>query len=374
MKRFAFLLCILLVVLLLVGCWDYRDMDDLSIVTGIAVDKDPTSGLYNLLIEIVDINSVEKETGGSSSLFIEAEGRTLREALSATRKRLYGQLFFSNMQVLVISRQLAEEGGIAPVIDFFLNDIDMREALDVLISDESSAAALLQGETLDYNLMSFQLERIIQSYQESASYSVSSSLFQAFESLQAPGRCLLLPIFELRDHQDGKIAEAKGLAYFEGEKLAGVLEQDEVYAYLMITGSPSDLLLIMPAAETETGYLAFHLLRCGGGQSVRYEDGKLTLAVSLQIEASPEIISDGDEEMNQLALRLQDHTTRSLEQLITRMQTERLDIFGFASTLYKSDSPLWKELEPRWEQLFAEAAVEVSVHCTLRFSGIIREE
>jgi len=373
MRRFAALLAILLVVLLLSGCWDYREMDSLSIVSGIAVDKDPTSGGYKVLIEIVDINSVETETSGSTSLFVETEGRTLREALNSTRKRLYGQLFFSNMQVLIVSRQLAEE-GIAPIIDFFLNDVDIREALDLLISDEPTAAELLQGETLDYNLMSFQLEHIIQSYQKSASYSVSSSLFQAFDSLQAPGKALLIPLFALREHQDGKVAEAKGLAYFQEDKLVGVLGQDEVYAHFMITGSPSEVVLIIPAPETETSYLAFRLLRCTARQSVRYEGGRLTLVVAVQMEASPETVYDGDDEMKALTVRLQAHTVRSLTQVITRMQAQRLDLFGFGSALYKTDYTLWTELEPQWSHLFAEAAVEISVDCTLRFSGIMREE
>ena len=373
MKRLALLSGILLTVLLLSGCWDCRGMDDLSIVTGIAVDKDADGG-YRLLIEIVNINSVEKETSGSGSLFIEAEGRTLREALNDTRKRLYGQLFFSNMQILVVSRPIAEEDGIAPVIDFFLNDIDIREALDVLISDESTAAALLQTKTLDYNLMSFQLEHIIQSYQKSASYSVSSSLYQAFDSLQAPGKCLLLPVFRLRPHGEGSITEAKGLAYFEGDKLIGVLERDEVYAHFMITGSPADLLLTMPAPESESGYLAFHLLRCNGRQSVRYENGKLVLSVSLHMEASPETVSGSEAEMDALTARLQAHTTHSLAQLIGQMQAQKLDLFGFASTLYKSNYTLWAQLEPQWKQLFSEAELELSVDCTLRFSGIMREE
>ena len=374
MKRLGVLLCISAAVLLLSGCWDYRGMDDLTIVTGIAVDRDPVSGGYRLMIEAVDINSVEQETSGSSPLFIEAEGRTLREALNDARKRLYGQLFFSNMQVLIVSRQIAETEGIAQVVDFFLNDIDIREALDVVISGENSAAALLQGALLDHNLMSFQLEHIIQSYQKSVAYSVSSNLYQAFDSLQAPGKHLLLPYFQLREHQESKIAEVRGLAYFSSDRLAGLLERDEVYAHFMITGSPTDLLLTMPAIESETGYLAFYLFRCDGSQSVRYENGKLTLSVALQMEASPETVSGSDAELDALTTRLEAHTTRSVTRLINQMQAKQQDMLGFASTLYKSDYPLWKQLEPQWSRLFAEAEVEISVNCTLRFSGIMREE
>ena len=374
MKRIAFLLCVLAAVLLLSGCWDYRGMDDLTIVTGIAVDRDEVSGGYRLLVEAVDINSVKQETSGSTPLFIEAEGRTLREALNGTRKRLYSQLFFSNMQVLIVSRQIAETEGVTQVINFFLNDIDIREALDVVISGETSAAALLQGALLDYSLMSFQLEHIIQSYQKSASYSVSSNLYQAFDSLQAPGKHLLLPFFQLREHQDGKIAEARGLAYFSGDRLAGLLERDEVYAHFMVTGSPSALLLTIPAAESGTGYLAFYLMRCDGRQDVRFEGGKLFLSVAIQMEASPETISGSDDEMDALTTRLETHTARSIAALITEMQAKKLDILGFASTLYKTDYALWQQLEPHWSRLFAEAEVEISVNCTLRFSGIMREE
>ena len=39
--------------LILCGCWNYREIDTLAIVAGMAIDKDPISNKYILTTEII---------------------------------------------------------------------------------------------------------------------------------------------------------------------------------------------------------------------------------------------------------------------------------------------------------------------------------
>jgi multidrug efflux pump subunit AcrB len=63
-KRFR--LCALLLALLLLfnGCWNYRGLNEIAIVSGIAVDKDPATGVFKISYEIVDL------AGGTTIILI----------------------------------------------------------------------------------------------------------------------------------------------------------------------------------------------------------------------------------------------------------------------------------------------------------------
>ena len=50
------LLCLTAIILLLTGCWDQRELSDISIITGMAIDKGE-KGRYKLTIE--GINATE---------------------------------------------------------------------------------------------------------------------------------------------------------------------------------------------------------------------------------------------------------------------------------------------------------------------------
>jgi spore germination protein KC len=45
---------IIITAALLGGCWNYRGLDDMSIASGLAIDRDTASGLYHLSFEYVD--------------------------------------------------------------------------------------------------------------------------------------------------------------------------------------------------------------------------------------------------------------------------------------------------------------------------------
>ena len=74
------LLWLTAMLLLLTGCWDQRELTDLTVVTGMAVDKGE-NGRYKLTVEA--INTVElnsKTAGGNSPSFVYSlEGDTVEE-------------------------------------------------------------------------------------------------------------------------------------------------------------------------------------------------------------------------------------------------------------------------------------------------------
>ncbi|MCL2002789.1 MAG: hypothetical protein FWG72_02155 [Oscillospiraceae bacterium] len=135
------LLVLALSFFLLSGCWDYKDLDKLSIVTGMAFEEGANGGV-KVSLEIVDRSpSAEKE--GLRTRVVEASGQDTDDAIGTLAKGLDFELYYGAMAVVIF-------GGNAPrpeIIGWLMNNREVRETVYVLFDDK--AGAMLQTEEED---------------------------------------------------------------------------------------------------------------------------------------------------------------------------------------------------------------------------------
>jgi spore germination protein KC len=143
----------LILCVLLSGCWDYKDLNKLSIVAGMAFDRDEYGNL-KVLAEIIDRSSSPKKEGLRTRV-VEATGRDMDEAEKALSKGLDFELYYGAMAVVIFS-------GDAPAEDlrkWLLNNREVRETVYIINSDD--AGELLQTEE-DGGIASYKLRDIME--------------------------------------------------------------------------------------------------------------------------------------------------------------------------------------------------------------------
>jgi spore germination protein KC len=137
-KRLLVGLTTILLASTLCGCWNYRSLDQVDIVVGIAVDFDKRTNRYKLSYEIADLLSTQKK-GSINGKIVESEGKTLFDAVRNAKRKEADKLFFGSAQIIIISQELAREMGIMKVIEWFLRDAECRETMCVALSQEDTA-------------------------------------------------------------------------------------------------------------------------------------------------------------------------------------------------------------------------------------------
>ncbi|WP_446692492.1 Ger(x)C family spore germination protein, partial [Ruminiclostridium cellobioparum] len=128
-----------------IGCWDYREINQMSIVSGAAVDKTP-DGKYKLSIEIIDLKSGGKEAHVHSKK-LECYGESLFDAIRNSIKISSQMLYWGHTEIIIISKDVAKE-GILPIIDLFSRDAEPRLSIDILISNEDTAEKILDSQSI----------------------------------------------------------------------------------------------------------------------------------------------------------------------------------------------------------------------------------
>ncbi|MDR1669065.1 MAG: hypothetical protein LBR76_03830 [Oscillospiraceae bacterium] len=136
---------VLLLLPLLGGCWDYKDLDRLSIVTGMAVDSAPGGRV------LVTLETVSSSEGTVKARLVRGEGRTAEAAVREAKKQLERELYFGNMSIVVFG----ESVGIHAPVEWLKSVRGIRETVYI------AAASACAGELFDTEEGAFQLRDML---------------------------------------------------------------------------------------------------------------------------------------------------------------------------------------------------------------------
>ncbi|KJB84520.1 hypothetical protein AZ66_30790, partial [Paenibacillus sp. E194] len=123
MKRRSVLIsCLLLLLLglLVSGCWNRREMNDLAIAVGMGIDK-AENGQYEVFVQVVDPGEVSarKPSGNRAPVTLySAKGNTVFQAIRRMTTITPRKVYFSHLRIFVFGEEMARE-GISKPLDFY---------------------------------------------------------------------------------------------------------------------------------------------------------------------------------------------------------------------------------------------------------------
>ena len=207
---------------ILTGCWNYKEIDELAIAAGVAVDKNK-DGTVHITIEVVNISGDGKTT--IEPKYIESDGDTLFEATRKAIAKEGRKIYWSHAKVVIISEELARE-DILKYLDFLFRDAEPREDSWLLISREKTAGEILQSKGMLNPMISFQLDDTMRA-QKSISRFPFIQLYEFFDRIFYEQVSAILPAVQLVEQQGVKTPIIGGTAIFKHEKLIGFLNEED---------------------------------------------------------------------------------------------------------------------------------------------------
>ncbi len=374
-KRKIFLIILMIAVLqtIVSGCWNYREVDRLSIVAGIAVDKG-VKEQYSVTVEVIRIGSSKNEV--MKSEIISAEGKTLfdafRNIISISGKRLY----WSHTKVVILSQEIAGE-GVSKVLELYNRDTETREDVHVLISQEKSAREIFTGQPIGVSILSFTLDEILDN-QVSLSKAPKVDILRFDIESQAEGVSPVIPAIRLQQVEGKKVPQIIGTAIIKDDKLAGFLDSEETKDLLFIRDEIQGGILVEEMhEEEEPTFVSLEIF--GNDTKVTMLVKENDISVNLDLKTSvaiSEVNGAGDfaeeENLKKLQRNAQDTLKTRLETLILKLQKDyNADVFGFSSKLWQDNARVFKGVSDRWDDVFRELKVTVRSEVLIKNSAIL---
>lgn len=355
------------------GCWNYREIDQLSIVAGLAIDKG-IKEKFQMTVELIKISG-GKDTKMESKT-ISAEGKTMfdaaRNIIALSGKRLY----WSHTKVIIISKEIASE-GIIQVMDWYNRDAETREDVNILISKDESAKEIFSGQDIVEDIKSITLDEIIKNQVALSKSPLTDILKYDIESKNKEDS-IIIPTVKLEKIDEKMVPQVLGTAIIKNDKLIGFLDAEDTKALIFIRN------------EIKGGLLTEEIQASHSTTSVSLEifknktivtpvvDGKdITINLNIdttvaidEIQGTENLIDDeGKKKLEQFAeKKLQER----IETLIMKVQSEYdADIFRFAAKLREGKPKVWKNMRSDWEEVFKNLKVNVKTKLHIKGSSVL---
>jgi spore germination protein KC len=393
MKHRSFMIVFsMLTILCLSGCWDTTELQDLSIVSGIGIDKggDNVDNKYRTTVQIVNPSQVSgAQQGGkfqaSAVTSYSATGSSLKEAFLKVSLKAPNELFFPHVQIMIISEELAKE-GIRDLFDVIERDSSFRVLFPVVIVRGNTAENALKITT---PLQAIPTGKMVASLESSEKIWGEYLITRADEVISKlkKGNLSITGIQINGDVEKGKVStniqqispdasiETRGLAFFKDGKLEKWLEKDEAHGVTWINNELKRTVTTLDCKKKKEA-ITVEVIASKTKINVEIENQKPVINISVFSEGVvSEIHCSIDLSKNKTIEELEEKLNKEIKEEIMAsvkaVQEGKSDIFDFGEYVNIADKKLWKEIENKWdEEIFPETEVKVKVQAAIRRTGL----
>ncbi|MGF7058104.1 Ger(x)C family spore germination protein [Brassicibacter mesophilus] len=371
-KLLLLIFTIVSTIFIITGCWNYREVNEIAIATGLAIDKDKESENYIVTVETISARGGQEMTMEPD--VISAQGKTVFDGVRNIILKSGKKLYWSHAKVIIISEEIAKE-GIVPALDFVSRDAEVRADIWILISLDKTAGDILQGKDKMHDTMSFHLDDLLKS-QDNIPKFYAVDFLSFLDDLSEQGISATIPTTKMIKKWEEIVPEVYGTAIFKEDKMIGWIDGLETRSMLIVKDKIKDgVIVITNVAGTKTD-VTLEIFNCKTKLKPITNGGNLSMKIDVKMEAGIGGIAGYDDVVSKdgrtkLKNQAQAAIKKEIIEVITKVQKQyKNDIFGFGNAIYRDDPQLWRTVKSDWENIFSELPVDISVEVTIKGSGL----
>lgn len=222
-----------LLILTLGGCYDYYELNELAIVVGIGIDYQDEE--YIITYEVIS-NNVDKESADTKSYTVTMQNESFPVALDLTSDAITKRAYFSHADLLVLSKSVAKN-HIEDILDYLLRNNNIRETLNVVITD--TPEQLLSATSENLAVVSKTVNDAIDADRYSGSYAVKKKFITMAQEILTFGEDAAITIVDI----DNDKIMMEGLALFKDYKMIDTLAKEDIPYFNLLKGETNDVVL-----------------------------------------------------------------------------------------------------------------------------------
>ncbi|WP_134703475.1 Ger(x)C family spore germination protein [Ammoniphilus sp. YIM 78166] len=368
-------LCLLII---LPGCWDRVEINDVALVAGTAIDKQ--GGEYEVTIQIPLPGQMGGSSGGGgggtagSGMWYAESSRapTIREANEQHQKRVSRELNFSHRRIFIIGEEVAKE-GVAPIMDVTVR-VPQNRLSSLIAVTKGKAQEVLGADAPIENLPSEMIRELTQNSM------VHPPIIKNFvRILLREGIDPIIPylsVVQTAPGAEGKTQttiQLEGMAVFNGDQMTGVLKGEQANALMMVMDeAPNPSVKVKPPRGE--GEIVIQLQEIKVKLLPQKKGPHYHMNIRLQArgritENESNFVISNHREMEQLFNQtIQKNIEKSIDVLQHEYHSDPIGMGQLIRHRYKED---WESLKTDWKEHYARVKTNVDVQITIENTGSI---
>ena len=134
---------LLILVFICTGCYNYKELNDLGIVSAMGISKD--GEVYNLDIQLLNVLDSEKSGLNKSPItVISGQGKTIFEAIRSMNKKTSKVFFLADVDYVFLDKSVLND-SIDEIMDFLVRDTKLSLNFLIITSTQNSSLDILSS-------------------------------------------------------------------------------------------------------------------------------------------------------------------------------------------------------------------------------------
>ena len=380
MKRIKFLILLLP---LLSGCYNYRELNELGITTAVSIDYKDNN--FYVIAEVINPIKQQDASSSNNSPFVNynSSSSSLQDAFRKVVLESPRQLYAAQLEIIVLSEEVVNN-HLEEVLEYFARDPESRTEIKIIVAKTEDSTKAITLQTLLTSLSSSNIIKSLDLQSKVLGMSYPVTLNELLNMYIDPYLEVVLPSmtlygnYEIGDEKENittsspkAIVKIDGSTITKDNKILGYLDLEESKILNLINGKLKETIIKMNYYD---GYIIFEPNRIKVSRELDIKNNIIKINISgysktKEIQSNINVKNPKEvEKLNKaLNMELEKKVTDTFNSIREKYDT---DVFGFQELYYRTDYKYFKENCTNWyEDIYPKIKLEVKANVRLYEKG-----
>lgn len=370
-----------LIILNLTGCWNYYELNNLAICTGISIDKKDDKYEVTYLISNAKKAESSSKEGEPGTTTYNGIGDTVQDAINDLNLKIPFEPYNGHLVVIVISEEIAKE-GITQVLDLLARDTESRDFFYILLSKDAKAKEILEIisplETFPSQTLASDIET--SSAKTSLIYKITYNdfLYMILEEGQDP---ILNSVTILGNQEKGSDEKSLSstipkatikidtLGIFKDDKLVSWTNDDESRGINLLNNSVENIYV---KTECEDNYIMSYVKDIDSKTNIDLENNTVNVEITGKatlLEVNCNIDLGNPKVIEEIETNIKNKLNEIINKSENLLKEYKTDVLGYGNKIYKKNPKKWKEIKNDWDNIFKNLEIKTNIKINVENKG-----
>lgn len=375
------------IIFLFCGCTDYKELNNIAIVTGMAIDMKDDKYKVSILISNSKKAEESAKEGDAGTIVYEGTGETISMAMKKIDNSIPKKIYLGHLAVVVVSKDVAKK-GLDKISDYLFRSPETTKRFYLIMTREKNKA----NEVLKIlsPLESFPSQNIklnIENANNTSSISDNLTYSRFIETYLKKGIEPYLPTIEIiGNEKKGSTSKSfestdlksyvklNSLALFKNSKFIAYTTQNESRGINLANGNTTDMIV---ETKNNNGYVVTAVSNIKTTKTVKFKNNIPVIYINIEADGDIQEITGNIDLYNEKnILEIQDKTNKKIKKLVNEgikvAKKYKTDTFGFGNLIYKNNPKYFNSISD-WNKEFKKLKIKVKVNIKIKNKGAIKQ-
>lgn len=332
------IIIMIIALFMLSGCYDYKEVNDLAIISAIGIDYQ--DNLYIVTLEVLN-DFVNKEEN-ITSYTVKGSASTLAESIENASDKLVNQANYSHVSLMILSESIITD-KLATITDYFLRSTYFRENFYIVSAINTTPDTILNNKTKENPIASTAITELLEANDYSKNAAIKKTFDEFTKEIITEGIDTTISNINILDNN----FIIDGMSLFSNYDFVTLLNNDSATIYNIIKGD-----VYRPIFSTTYDNLVFSVAIATSDIDITLNSDTINILGTITAKIMDNEANIDIRNIDELAMINEYFTNilnRDITTFIKELQTYKSDILGISNKYYqetrKQNTELWKYVD-----------------------------